>query len=268
MASENTVVEKLRERVKELNTLYRISKVMSKHDLSLDISLKRIVEIMPLGWQYPEICCARIRVDDIEVTSPRFKEGEWKQAEPVVCSGKIVGQVEVHYLAQRPMVDEGPFLLEERNLLMEISERVSELVRRKQYEEELNNHREKYMMLFDYADEAICVCCMDRKGRVGNFFIANDMTKEVLGYSDGELAQMTLKDVIEVPEGTDMRAILGDLAEKKYVRFKASIRPKEGVAFPALVSFHLLDLLRRRNILILIRGRENGFSCLLADEIQ
>jgi len=50
----------LGERVKELNCLYGISKLVEKHDTSLDEILQSTTNLIRLSCQYPEVTCARI----------------------------------------------------------------------------------------------------------------------------------------------------------------------------------------------------------------
>ena len=50
----------LRERIKELNCLYRISQLADIHSDSVEEFLNELVNVLPPSWQYPEITCARI----------------------------------------------------------------------------------------------------------------------------------------------------------------------------------------------------------------
>ncbi len=54
----------LAERLKELNCLYAISKAIDRRDASLHGVLGEIVSLVPHGWQYPEVACARIVFND------------------------------------------------------------------------------------------------------------------------------------------------------------------------------------------------------------
>jgi signal transduction histidine kinase len=51
-----------------------------------------------------------------------------------MVNGKVSGAIEVYYLEERPELDEGPFLKEERNLLYIIAERLGHLVDRQMAE--------------------------------------------------------------------------------------------------------------------------------------
>lgn len=134
----------LAERVKELNCLYGISKVVDKTE-SIDGILQGVVELLPASWQYPEVTCARIRLRKKEFQTANFRETEWKQAESIIANGRPIGRVEVCYLAEKPRLDEGPFLAEERHLIHAVAERLGKVIARKQAEERLRSlyRREK-----------------------------------------------------------------------------------------------------------------------------
>jgi len=77
----------LQERVKELNCLYGISKIVEKFGNSLDKILKGIVDLIPPAWQYPSITCARIAIDGKEFRTDNFNETKWKQTADIFVSG-------------------------------------------------------------------------------------------------------------------------------------------------------------------------------------
>ncbi|MFH1539392.1 MAG: GAF domain-containing sensor histidine kinase [bacterium] len=129
------LMHKLTERVKELDCLYGISKIIEKYGSSLEDILQGIVNVIPPGWQYPEITCSRIAVEDQEFRTDNFKETAWKQSADVFASGIRSGVVEVYYLEERPEADEGPFIKEERSLIEAIAERVGRAIAHRRSEE-------------------------------------------------------------------------------------------------------------------------------------
>jgi PAS domain S-box-containing protein len=115
----------LKERVKELITVRRISELLNQDDEILDDVLLKIVHILPPGWQYPEITAGRITVDEKEFKTFNFSDSIYKQlAEFQLPQGKH-GTIEVVYLEEKPIDAEGPFLTEERNLINMIAEMLS-----------------------------------------------------------------------------------------------------------------------------------------------
>ncbi len=137
----------LAERVKELHCLYAISKTIDKHERGLAEVLAEVVEIVPRAWLHTEVAGARISVGTIEVRSAGFNQPVTTQRAPIIAKGKVVGEVMVGYLEERPTLDEGPFLQEERHLLNAIAQRLGEIVEHKRAERELSDHRARLSSL-------------------------------------------------------------------------------------------------------------------------
>jgi PAS domain S-box-containing protein len=118
----------LGERVKELNCLFSISELIEKPEVSLEEVLKGTTELIPPAWQYPEITCAQIILEDRVYKTDNFKDTIWKQSSDILVNGERVGIVDVCYLEIRPENDDGPFLKEERSLIQAIAERLGRIV--------------------------------------------------------------------------------------------------------------------------------------------
>ncbi len=123
------ILSKLTERIKELNCLYGISRLVETAS-SVDEILSGAITLIPKAWQYPAITHARIRLKDKEYASEGFMESKWKQSEVIRVDGEESGKIEVFYGAKRPDRDEGPFMLEERHLIHAIAERLGHSVAR------------------------------------------------------------------------------------------------------------------------------------------
>ena len=122
----------LTERVKELTCLYGIAQIAGQPGMSLDEVLQSVVELLPAAWQYPEIASARITLDDTAYETPGFREGPQKQTAAIVVSGSARGAIEIVYVEQKPELDDGPFLKEERNLIDEVARQVAIIIERRQ----------------------------------------------------------------------------------------------------------------------------------------
>ena len=120
----------LNERVKELDCLYGISEIVESSADSLEDILRGVVEIIPPSWQYPEITCAKISLGDQEYKAKNFKETDWRQSCDIFVNGQRVGAVDICYLEEKPCIDEGPFLSEERKLLNSVGERLGHIIER------------------------------------------------------------------------------------------------------------------------------------------
>ena len=137
----------LQERVKELSCLYGISELISTHGNDLDEIMMGIVEIIPGSWQFPEITAGRIVIENREFKTPNHRRSRWTQVAPVFSGSQEIGLVEVSYLEKRPLLDEGPFLNEERLLIDAISDQISKAVERIQAEKQLQVERNSLQSL-------------------------------------------------------------------------------------------------------------------------
>jgi signal transduction histidine kinase len=127
----------LAERVKELNCLYSISSIFEQQGSSLDEILQRTAELIPAAWQYPDITCSRIALDDRACATSGFRETPWGQSQPIIVNNSRVGSLDIYYTEERPERDEGPFLREERNLLNALADRIGDIIERKRAEKAL-----------------------------------------------------------------------------------------------------------------------------------
>jgi len=126
----------LRERVKELTCLYGIAKIVEQENLTLRDILQKIVMLLPPAWLYPEITSARIILDDRTYATPHYREGVHKQTANIIVGGLQKGIVEVTYREERPELDEGPFLKEERSLIDTVAREIVLIIERTQIEED------------------------------------------------------------------------------------------------------------------------------------
>ena len=129
----------LGERVKELQCLYGIASIAEISGITLDELYQEVVNILPPGWQYPEITCANITIygKEFKTENCRDRGTKWKQTSDIKVHGAKAGTVHVGYLEARPELDEGPFLKEERQLIDAVAERLGLITERKRAEEAL-----------------------------------------------------------------------------------------------------------------------------------
>jgi predicted nucleotidyltransferase len=143
-STNGNMIHELKERVKELNCFYRITKIVNDSKLSIDEALQKIVELIPSAWQYPEITCVRIFLDKRkEFRTENYKKTKWTLESNLIVDEKKIGILEVHYLEEKPLTDEGPFLLEERRLIDAISGVIGKFIEERHIKEELEQQRRR-----------------------------------------------------------------------------------------------------------------------------
>ncbi len=214
------------ERVKELNCLYSISKLVEKENITIGEILQGTVEIIPPSWQYPEITCSQIRFDDKIYKTDNFKKTKWLQVKEFQVSGNRAGIIEVYYLKEKPEIDEGPFLIEERNLINAIAERLGHIIDRLQAQK---------MLLGDMllADKYI-------KSLPGLFYVFDEQRfvkwnhkwETVTGYSAEDLAAKYGTDFFKGKDQTLIRERMSKVFREGYADAEAELVTKSGESIP------------------------------------
>jgi len=118
----------LRERVKELKCLQGIVSLFKTPGLPPEKVFQGVVDLIPTGWQYPDLCRVKIKCHDRVFQTQGFVETPWMQRVPLRARGVPVGSIEVSYSEKPSGRREDPFLLEEKKLIELIGNRLSQLV--------------------------------------------------------------------------------------------------------------------------------------------
>ena len=132
-----------KERVKELTCLYKISKASSQPGDGIDDIMQRIVDCLPPAWQYPELTWARIVLDGKTYSTKDNGENRHSIRTDVLVGGKRRGVIEVIYGEEKPDIDEGPFLQEERKLIDLIAREVAIAIEQKEAEADRSKLQEQ-----------------------------------------------------------------------------------------------------------------------------
>lgn len=122
----NIRLEKLIEREKELNCLYNLEEILRNNHIALDDLLKKLLEIIPLGWQYTTICEVEITFENKMYKTEDFMETEWMQSSDIIVDENIIGKIRVAYTQLIRMHRGSQFLPEEQKLLNTIADRLSD----------------------------------------------------------------------------------------------------------------------------------------------
>lgn len=109
-----------RERLKELSAINQTTAIL-RTGRPIEEALHQIALILPKAWQYPEFTVSRIRYTNFEITSPGFRETQWLQKQTFETIDNQEGSIEIYYLKAFPPSYEGPFLEEERHLIINIA---------------------------------------------------------------------------------------------------------------------------------------------------
>jgi len=181
----------LGERLKELNCLYSIGHLAERPNISLEEIIQGTVELIPTAWQYPEITCGRIVLQDREFKTENFKETVWNLACGITMYGDRIGSVEVCYLKEKPQSDDGPFLKEERSLVNAIAEWAGRMAERDWAEKSLRESENRYSSIFNNKHAVMLLIDPDTAEIVD----ANPAACSFYGYTSSELTAKKITDI-------------------------------------------------------------------------
>ncbi len=211
----------LKERVKELSTIYQVNEILKVESQTVSEVFTRIVNVLPPGWQYPEVCQARIHFDCNDYTTKGYKASAFSQEAKFELMDGRKGLIEVVYTREVPAEYEGVFLKEERDLINTVAETI------KVYFNKVSQHRAlllseaKFRGAFEYA--AIGMALVSPEGQ---WLMVNKSLCEMLGYSEQEMLQLTFQSVthpddIAIDTELQQRMLNGEISffrsEKRYV---------------------------------------------------
>ena len=181
----------LRERMKEITVVSTSTDIMKDINTPLEMVLKEILPIVCVGFQFPEIACGRIFIDELEVSSSNYKNPVAAISEEVLVFGKSVGFIEIGYLKLRPESDEGPFFGEEVSLINHIAVDLGQFIERQRTQQEITQQSAKLNAVTRSALDAIIM--MDPEGQV-QFW--NPASEHIFGYSEKEMLGQNLHKII------------------------------------------------------------------------
>ena len=217
----------LRERVKELNCLYRISDLVEKEGITLEEILQGVADLIPPSWQYPKTTCARITLDDQEFRTENFRKTTWKQAANLTLDGERIGTVEVFCLEEKPESDEASFIKEERALLDAIAERLARIIERRRVQETLTATDARLKLLVQSGPAVIFSC--EPGGDYAPTFISENV-QDQLGYKAREFLDdpSFWPDHIHPEDRSHVFAELPSLLEQGRLRHEYRFQHKDG----------------------------------------
>ncbi len=198
--SEKTQAEfELRERNKELNVLYKLTYLTTGANTERDRLFQDFVNIVPEGWQYPEITCCRLLIYETEYRSENFETPASVLSAIIRLDETVIGQIEVAYLKEMPASDIGPFLKEEQKLIDSIADLLQQLAIHFQIEDNMQEN----LLLLKTAMEAGHMAWWHMNIDTGKVFF--DKRKvEMIGYPPEKFTHFTDFTNLLHPEDSDL----------------------------------------------------------------
>jgi PAS domain S-box-containing protein/putative nucleotidyltransferase with HDIG domain len=233
------VEHNLKKRIKEIKCLTAISRLAEKPGITIKEFLRGAVDLLPVAWQYPEITCARIVLDSEDFKTVNFKETRWTQTADIKVDSKKFGAVTVCYLEEKPAADEGPFLKEERILIVTIADFLGHVIQHRLTEMEIRESEAKFKTIFSGTTDGILLADMESK----KFYLGNEAICRMLGY---ELEELTRLGVTEIHPKEALSYVLEQFELQSQGKITLArdlpVKRKDGSVFYADINSKLVNL--------------------------
>lgn len=233
----NITGQKLGKRVKELQTLYSSIELLQRPGLDFRKRLQMLVEEIPSGWMYPEITEVKLSIEGTEFKTSGFSARPWRLSSDIVVDKRIIGELEVELSEEREILDEGPFLKEERELQDSLAGKIAEVWQM----EETKRLQER---VFSNLTEAVLIMREEEGERIIQDI--NSAGERMLGYSAAELIGKSPRILQSTSEEARhfQRVHLPELGREETLSIALPLRRKDGSIFQAEVRAALLDSAR------------------------
>lgn len=247
--TNNTLIHKLRQRIKELQCVSDISDVAANPDLPFEEVLQNITDRIPLGFQAPESTCACVTVFNEVIRTANFKTCPWKLEADLKAYEEIAGKLEVGYLGAT-LDEDSPFLEEEKELLQVIAARLGMVIHCKILRDSFEESEKRYRNLVENSLVGIF-----QTNLRGDFVYANSTCIRMFGYESLEEARsaVSLSQYWNPEERKTMLATLKQTG--KLSNFEAEWMTKTGesifILFNAtlesgVITATLVDITKRK----------------------
>lgn len=183
-ASEERLTLELKERIKELSTIYHVNLVLQKNELGIDKKLTEVVNHIPNGWQFAESCSAKLHIGELTYYSNQYTPSEYilKYAFELSNATKCTIQINYH--------KDLPFLPEEADLLQALGDTIKNFLDYQLKKNALIASEQEFRLGFEMAP--IGVLQADTNG---NFTKVNATFCTMLGYDEPELIGLNFASI-------------------------------------------------------------------------
>jgi PAS domain S-box-containing protein len=237
----------LQQRLKHLNCLYGLSKIVNRQEIPLEQIFQETVTLIRDAYRYPNTMCVRMNFDGIQYQTENFKKSELSRKTQIKAHEETVGALEVYYLGGKTKNGEEPFLKEENDLLNAVAEWIGSIAERKKAEEKLQLFRN----LIERSND--CIFAVEPKW--GRFLDVNNRACDSLGYTHKELLNMmTIKDIeVSVPDDSHWQALIEKLKDQKDIVKQGRFKRKDGSMFFVETSLKLVTQEKQDYIIAIAR---------------
>ncbi len=147
----NTLIESLKERQKELNCIHGLESILADFDQPLEKIFREILDILPHGWQFPDLCFAEIEYYDKVYKNSKSLNTEYVQKSPLHKNNIRFGEIRIYYSDVPPELHHDPFLKEEYSLLNTVASILASYLAVRSYRETapISAHRGEWKVIIN-----------------------------------------------------------------------------------------------------------------------
>jgi len=237
----------LQQRLKHLNCLYGLSKIVNSEEIPLNQIFQKTVSLIREAHKYPETVSVRIAFDGIHYATDNFKKSDSCRNAQIKAHGEDIGLIEVYNFGGKASSDEQLFLKEENSLLMAVAQWLGSIAERKKAQEKLQLFRN----LVERSNDCIFVI----EPQWGRFLDANKQACDSLGYAREELlGTMTMKDIEEsVTDDASWKKQVDQLRLNNEIVQEGLYKCKDGATFAVETSLRFVTQEKQDYIIAIAR---------------
>lgn len=139
----------LNKRIRELKTIYQVNGLLQNEELDLEELLQKIVVALPKGFQYSDICGARIQFDHLNWQTRNYKPSKYKLKSSFESIDNHFCLIEVVYLDESIKAKDAVFLREEYDLIYAVKEMVKVYYNKSIVAKQLTNSESNLNSVFE-----------------------------------------------------------------------------------------------------------------------
>lgn len=199
------LVEDLGERVKELTLLREVSRLLQNSQRISERTFVELVELLPSGFQRPELTTARIRIGEKKWIGKGFRPSPYMLSSPFRLHDGGDGLIEVACSTVEQPKGRPPFLEEEKTLLDSIAELLAVHWDRLQMTERLRRSEQRYRSLVEAS--TVVVWTADAEGQI------NSISPTLLDIDPGQARQALGDGWVELIHPDDVERVAATWSE-------------------------------------------------------
>jgi diguanylate cyclase (GGDEF)-like protein/PAS domain S-box-containing protein len=190
---KDRLLRDLGERVKELECLSRLGRLLQEPGLSLEDALDGAARLLPPAFQHPDRVAARIccEAHQSDAGQHPWDANATPLSADILVRGEKVGWVGVCYPLAGAETGERLFLKEEQTLVDAVAERLGRMIELKRAERALRESEERFRGVFESAADGVLIT--DAEGK--SFSACNPAMCRMLGYSPEEILGLGVADI-------------------------------------------------------------------------